>query len=84
MYGRMYGMRGKKKTTIYLSEELKHDIERVASCDGRSEADVIRDALQTAMADRDYPEPRIPLVPYGLGAPDIAERAEELLEGFGR
>lgn len=80
----MYGMRKPKKTTIYLPDELKHDIERVAQHERRREADVIREALQTAMDDRRYPEPRIPLGPYTLGAPDIAERAEELLEGFGR
>lgn len=84
LYGKMYGMRKAKKTTIYLPDELKHDIERVAQHERRPEADVIREALQTAMDDRQYPEPRIPLVPYGLGAPDIAERAEELLDGFGR
>lgn len=80
----MYGMRKPKKTTIYLPEELKHDIERVAQHERRREADVIREALQAAMDDRRYPEPRIPLGAYTLGAPDIAERAEELLEGFGR
>jgi len=82
MYGKMYGMR--KKTTIYLPEELKHDIERVAKEECRPEADIIRDALSSAMEERAYPEPRIPLVSFGLGAPDIAERAEELLDGFGR
>ena len=84
LYGTMYGMRRRKKTTIYLPEELKYDIERVAGCDGRSEADVIREAVEVAMEKRKYPEPRIPLGNYELGAPDIAERAEELLEGFGR
>jgi len=39
----------------------------------------IRDAAETST-----PAPRIPLVPYGLGAPDIAERAEDLLDDFGR
>jgi Arc/MetJ-type ribon-helix-helix transcriptional regulator len=80
----MYGMRKPKKTTIYLPDELKHDIERVAQRERRREADVIREALQTAMDDHRYPDPRIPLGPYVLGAPDIAERAEELLDGFGR
>jgi len=84
MYGRMYGMKPRKKTTIYLPDELKHHLERVARHENRPEADIIREALQTAMAERDYPEPRIPLVSYGLGAPDIAERADELLNGFGR
>ena len=44
----------------------------------------IRDAVESSIYERRAPEPRIPLVSYGLGAPDIAERAEELLDGFGR
>lgn len=84
MYGTMYGMSSAKKTTIYLPERLKRDIERVAQNERRSEADVIRDAVENSIYERRAPEPRIPLVSYGLGAPDIAERAEELLDGFGR
>ena len=80
----MYGMR-RRKTTIYLPDTLKSDIERAARNRRRPEADIIREALTDAMVKMDYPAPKIPLVPYGLGAPDIAERAEELLEeGFGR
>ncbi|HEY6137456.1 MAG TPA: CopG family transcriptional regulator [Thermoanaerobaculia bacterium] len=73
-----------RKTTIYLPESLKRDVERVAESERRSEADVIRDAVEASIAARRPPEPRIPLVSWGLGAPDIAERAEELLDGFGR
>ena len=80
----MYGMSRAKKTTIYLPDRLKRDIERVAQNERRSEADVIRDAVENSIYERRAPEPRIPLVSYGLGAPDIAERAEELLDGFGR
>ena len=83
-YGTMYGMGKAKKTTIYLPDRLKRDIERVAQNERRSEADVIRDAVENSIYERRAPEPRIPLVSYGLGAPDIAERAEELLDGFGR
>ena len=80
----MYGMSKPKKTTIYLPERLKRDIERVAASEQRSEAQFIRDAVESAILERQAPEPRIPLVSYGLGAPDIAERAEDLLDGFGR
>ncbi len=83
-YGITYGMGKAKKTTIYLPDRLKRDIERVAQNERRSEADVIRDAVESSIYERRAPEPRIPLVSYGLGAPDIAERAEELLDGFGR
>ena len=75
----------RKKTTIYLPEDLKRNIERVAEREGTSEAEIIRDAVATALARRWVPEPTLPLVDYGLGAPDIAERTEELLDdGFGR
>ena len=77
----MYGMKGRKKTTIYLPDRLKREIERVAGQEKRSEADVIRDAVETAISERRPPAPRIPLVSCGLGAPDIAERVDELLVG---
>jgi len=85
MYGTVYGIMSKaRKTTIYLPDRLKRDIERVAQSERRSEANVIRDAVESAIQQRRPPQPRIPLVSYGLGAPDVAERAEELLDGFGR
>ena len=81
----MYGVMSRaKKTTIYLPHGLKRDVERVAKSERRTEADVIRDAVEAAIAERRRPEPRIPLVAHGLGAPDIAERVDELLDGFGR
>ena len=85
MYGTMYGMMRPKKTTIYLPDELKKAVERVAEHERSSEATVIRDAIQAAVDARSAPEPRIPLVATGLGAPDIAERVDEILDaGFGR
>jgi Arc/MetJ-type ribon-helix-helix transcriptional regulator len=83
-YGIMYVMKSTKRTTIYLPDRLKGEIERVADREGRSEADIIRDAVEKDLVARRAPDPRIPLVSQGLGAPDIAERAEELLDGFGR
>jgi Arc/MetJ-type ribon-helix-helix transcriptional regulator len=74
-----------KKTTIYLPDRLKRKIELAASRQRRSEADVIRDAVSKVLEEeRTFPEPRIPLGAFTLGAPDVAERAEELLDGFGR
>lgn len=81
-YGTTYGI--VKKTTIYLPDELKKKVEALAEAGGRSEADVIRDAISTAVeAKRVYPAPRVPLVGMKLGDPTIAERAGDLLEGFG-
>jgi hypothetical protein len=80
----MYGIMARKKTTIYLPDELKAGIERVAQHDGIAEAKVIRDAVEWALQRRALPTPTLPLVEYGLGAPDIAERVDDLLaDGFG-
>ncbi len=74
-----------KKTTLYLPDDLKHKVELAAKKQGRSEADVIRDAIEAAVKSA-APRPRIPLVDRGLGASNIAERVDELLDelGFGR
>jgi len=68
------------KTTIYLPDELKEQIEQAAKRERRSEAEIIREALAAAMRDRTTPEPRIPLIDEGLGDPTIAERVDELIE----
>jgi hypothetical protein len=77
----MYGM---KKTTIYLPDELKTRIEKVARAKGKAEAEVIRDAIDAATRAAGAPLPRIPLVDTGLGDPTIAENVDALLESFGR
>lgn len=79
-YGTMYGMR---KTTVYLPDDLKAALERLAESEQRSEAEIIREALRSAVSNRGSPPPRIPLTQVGLGDPTIAERTDELLEGFG-
>jgi len=77
----MYGV---KRTTIYLPDAMKAAIELAAIEEGRTEADIIREAVAAALASRLRPQPRIPLVEGGLGDPTIAERVDELLaEGFG-
>ncbi len=76
-YGIMYGMR---RTTIYLTDSLKAQLARAAQEEGRSEADLIREGLEQLLRNRE-PEPRLPLFNSGHG--DIAERVDELLEGFG-
>jgi len=72
-----------KKTTLYLPDELKEQIELLAKAEGISEATVIRDAIATAVNTRRRPEPRAPLPGLRLGDSTVAERAGDLLEGFG-
>ncbi len=75
-----YGM---VKTTLYLTEELKTRIERRACEQKRSEADVIRTALDAFLPPLEPPRPRLPL--FDSGDPTLAERVDEILaEGFGR
>ena len=76
----MYGM---KKTTLYLPEELKASLERMAADELRSEAEIIREAIAEKVDRRTRPRPNLPLCAAGLGDPTIAERVDELLDGFG-
>jgi Arc/MetJ-type ribon-helix-helix transcriptional regulator len=71
-----------KKTTLYLPDELKRRIERLAREEGRSEAEIIRQAIEAAVS-RAAAKPRIPLVGHGLGDPSIARRVDRFLSGFG-
>ncbi len=79
-YGRVYGM---KKTTVYLTDDLKAALERAAVAQGRSEAELIRDAVRDLTQGLEPPRPRLPL--FSSGDPTLAERVdEELARGFGR
>jgi hypothetical protein len=74
----MYGM---KKTTVYLPDDLKFALGRVAAEKGRSEADLIREAIRDLVRDAEPPRPRVPL--FSSGDPTLARRFEEELRGFG-
>lgn len=70
-----------KRTTVYLPDELKRGLERIARAEGRSEAQLIRDGVRQVIERHGAPRPRIPL--FTSDDPTLAERADELLEGFG-
>lgn len=78
MYSSMYGM---KKTTVYLPDELKAALERAAMGQGRSEADLIREAVSELTRNIEPPQPRLPL--FSSGDSTLAERVDEELAGFG-
>ena len=69
------------KTTIYLPEELKQALERTAAIEGRSEAEVVREALTLRTSRTERPRPRGALFHSGDGT--LSERVDELLAGFG-
>ena len=76
----MYGMH---KTTVYLPEELKASLSRMAKEQQRSEAELIREAIEATVSSRKRPRPKIPLTGKSLEDPTISERVDELLERFG-
>jgi Arc/MetJ-type ribon-helix-helix transcriptional regulator len=69
------------KTTVYLPEELKRELERTASATGRSEAELIRDAIRVLIAAQQRPRPQGGL--FEGDDPTLSERVDEALAGFG-
>lgn len=70
---------GMVKTTLYLPDDLKAELAREASRRGESEAELIRQALRRELGSA-RPRPRGALF---SGTEPIADRVDELLEGFG-
>lgn len=66
-----------RKTTIYLPDDLKAAVERAAKRDGRSEAEIIRQAVAVAVG---VPRPQAGI----LEADPFADQVDELLAGFGQ
>jgi hypothetical protein len=69
------------KTTIYLPDELKQAVERTAVGTGRSEAQVIRDAITAVVGSAMPPRPRGAL--FASGDSSLSESVDEALAGFG-
>jgi hypothetical protein len=70
-----------KKTTVYLPDNLKSALGRIAAYRGRSEAELIREAVRELVRDSEPPRPRLPL--FSSEDPTLARRFEEELRGFG-
>ena len=69
------------KTSVYLPEQLKHDLALAARRRGRSEAELIREAIARLVAEdeQDRPRPRPGL--FASGDPALAEKVDEVLAG---
>ena len=74
-------MGGMRKTTVYVPDGLKSRLARAAADSGRSEADLIREGIELVSGRVEGAKPRLPL--FASDEPDLAERAEEHLAGFG-
>ncbi|MDA8069265.1 MAG: ribbon-helix-helix domain-containing protein [Actinomycetota bacterium] len=76
------------KTTVYLPEDLKYALSRVAQARGQSEAEVIRVALQSLVEAEPQLRPRGGII-KGDQITDVANTDEEYLKrsrtrrGFG-
>jgi Arc/MetJ-type ribon-helix-helix transcriptional regulator len=71
-----------EKTTVYLPDDLKRALRRAANASGRSEAELIREGIGLVTGSHRIAEARLPL--FESGDPDLAERADEALAGFGQ
>lgn len=68
------------KTSVYLDDEQKHDLERVVELTGRSQADLIRDGISQVIQDHLAKRPRMKARFHDAS---VVGRTEELMEGFG-
>jgi hypothetical protein len=69
------------KTTVYLPEDFKSALGRLATERERSEAELIREANRRLVEDSEPPRSRLPL--FSSGDPTLAEGVDEVLAGFG-
>jgi Arc/MetJ-type ribon-helix-helix transcriptional regulator len=71
-----------QKTTVYLPDDLKADLERTAVATGRSSAELIRAGIRLAIAQETPPIPRSGI--FESDDPSLSERVDELLADFGQ
>lgn len=81
-YGMMYGV---KRTTIYLTDEQKEELEMLSDRTTRTESDLIREGVDQVL-DAHRVARRKPGALFALADPvlDDPDRAEQALEGFGQ
>lgn len=66
------------KTTVYLDTDVALSLRRMAKSEGRSQAELIRDALATYT--RKAKRPKLPGIgEFSSGHTDTSERAREIL-----
>ncbi len=69
------------KTTVYLPENLKKSLRLMAAASGRSEAELIRQAIAVQAWGLEKPRPRGQL--FAGGETSLSENVDEALAGFG-
>jgi len=80
-YGTMYGV---KRTTIYLTDAQKQELEELSARTTRTESHLIREGLDQVLAAHRLTR-RKPGALFALSDPilDDPDRAEQALQGFG-
>jgi hypothetical protein len=76
LYGTLYG--GMTKTTVYLNADTVLALRRMSKAQGRSQADLIRNALEAYTCDAERPLPR-GMGRYDSGETNGAEGARDFL-----
>lgn len=73
-----------RKTSVYLSDEQAERLARLARDESRSQADILRDAIDN-YRPRPPADRRLAMVgcAEGDGTPFTQEMADELMKGFG-
>lgn len=69
------------KTTVYLPADLKQAVTQLAAASGRSEADVIREAIAALVRTSQRPRPNGAL--FASGDASLSVSVENALVGFG-
>ncbi len=70
------------KTTFYLPDDLRSELRRLAAETGQSESELVREGIRLTTARHRPTAPRAGI--SESGDPNLSERVDELLEGFGR
>jgi len=68
------------KTSVYLDDQQKLDLDQVSQITGRSQADLIRDGISQVIHDHLARRPKMRARFHG---PSLVGKTEDLLEGFG-
>ena len=72
------------KTTIYMEPSVALTLRHLASVQGRSQAEIIREAIVSYTSkSRRRPRPK-GIGAYDSGRADVSERAQELMRGAAR
>ena len=80
--GGWYALLVLKKTSLYLDPDVDRGLARIATRQGVTKAEAIRQILARAVA-AEPARPRITAIGLGEGPGDVIDRMDEYMKGFG-